>query len=845
MRRPLAAGTAALLLAAAATPMAEAQQTQAQAQAQPIPLHPDNPAVADQWVNPAVRPGEGETAQVRLLSSPAVLGAHDPLRVALLVTNTSDEPLQGLTVTPRRGPATGSVMDQRVAAVANPLEYQVVGSEVGVDTRLEPGESTELELTITEDALPLPGISTYPIMFVLSAVNGALLDTERFHISIRGTPDNAQPAGMTALFPVTAPVDIVPGETGIAPGEPPLILASEGLAEQLAPGGRLSSLIDVYADATSQPAVAESTCLALDPALIQTVDRMAGGYTVADERPDLVEPPRRLRDSWGGANDSASGEPGRGAADAQAWLDRVTALAATQCVVALPWANTDLNAVARTGDVWLMREAVERGPATLKEILETESLTNTVVPGAGYVVPGVPAALGWADHSRSTIDDEGMQGSWERAQGTGPTHRSGPADPGNATALDRGDVPSIADSAAPEPARPVQVLVASGTVTHPEEHRFSWAAPGVMAVEYQDSLATVLATVGEHPETTGYSAEELRYDYTRDSLKARSVNAASAVHLAAQSAWTYPPASPAPERAPAQQEPAPILLNPPATWDASSAGDIMAAVRDVMATGAARPMSLGEYLAVPDGTAVPAADAVGSPHSDPTIFSDTEILTASQQARFINDLSGLLVADPAIALSRYGFTLPLRRDLLTALAISGRRAYTYYPFAEEATRQRLAGSRDTLNALRSAIALIPPGNVYTRTSPASPLVIVARNGLPLPVDTTIRYHGPEGAKLNVPPTLRIPAYGSITISMTADLPEEPGGTDLRLFLATPQGGQISEPADITVRTSGAALRGWVILAALAVFLALMLLFTVGRRRRQSPPPDSPPHRSRP
>ncbi|SDM02240.1 hypothetical protein SAMN04488535_1602 [Corynebacterium mycetoides] len=832
--RPAAVTTVTAVTAVAAAsafiPVAGAQQSL------PVALHPDNPAVAQQWVNPAVRPGEGETATVTLVSAPTVLSAHDPLTVTLMVTNTSDEQLEGLTVTPRRGPATGSVLDQQVAAVANPLEYTVVGREVGVDTQLPPGGSTQLELTITEDALPLPGIATYPVMFVLSAENGALLDTERFHISIRGTPDGARPAGMTTLFPLSAPVDIVPGETGSAPGEPPLILGSENLAGQLAPGGRLRSLLDVYTDATADPQVAESTCLALDPATIHTVNRMTSGYTVSATRPDLVEPPQRLRDSWGINGAENAGEPGRGSEDARAWLDAVTQLAAARCVVALPWANTDLNAVARTGDPWLMREAVERGPSTLQEIVGSGGLLNTVVPGAGYVAPGVPAALGWADHSRSTIAAEGIQGSWERAQRSSATQGSGPAGDASEAALDRADTPPVASVSAPEPEQPVRVLMAGNTVPPaPPDQRFAWMSPGVMSVGYQDSLATVLATVGEHPETTGYSPEGLRFDYTRDSPKARSVNAASAVHLAAQSAWEYPSG----EQDADGPGPAPILLNPPVTWDAAGAADVMDAVRDTLSTGAAQPMSLESYLSVPEGTPVAGADATGSPAADPTIFSDSEILTASQQGRFIDELSGLLVADPAIALSRYGFTLPLRRDLLTALSLSGRRAYTFHPEAVEATSRRLAGSRDTLNALRSAVALIPPGNVYTRTSPASPLVIVARNGLPLPVDATIRYHGPEGARLNVPPTLRIPANGSITTSMTADLPEEQGGTQLRLFLASPQGAQISQPVDITVRTSGVALRGWVILAALAIFLALLLVFPAATRRHRRQPPLPP------
>ena len=52
---------------------------------------------------------------------------------------------------------------------------------------------------------------------------------------------------------------------------------------------------------------------------------------------------------------------------------------------------------------------------------------------------------------------------------------------------------------------------------------------------------------------------------------------------------------------------------------------------------------------------------------------------------------------------------------------------------------------DTLRDLRSSVALIPPGNVYTRVSESSPLLIVAENGLPLPVEAKLQYDAPDGA----------------------------------------------------------------------------------------------------
>ena len=784
-----------------------------------VPLAPNNPEVAEQWANQSIRPGEGQIASVELVDAPRSLSAHDPFHVKLRVTNHSDDSLDGFTVVPRRAAAVGNLTEQRYAAIADAQEYEVVGDTRDVDRQLPPGGSMELELDL---GLDLPDVGTYPIMLQLLDASGAPLDTDRFHIGVRGTRDGIRAPELTALYPVTADTHILPGETGEAPEDPPLVLSSDSLAGELAPDGRLTKLVDQYIEATRAPEVGYATCVALDPALIDTVDRMTAGYTIDDERPAVVEEPKRLRDSWGGAEDP-DGEPGAGAQDAAVWLDKVRHIAATGCVVALPWANADLNAAARTGDTWLMREAVERGPFVLQRVLGTTGVQNTVVTGAGYVEDGAAPALGWADHSRSTVMEGGMQAAWERAMDAAVPK----AHAGAESSLERDVLADLAGSAAPVPEQPVQVLTAA------RGRDFGWIAPGVMDVGYQQTLASILAATGTDPETTGFSEPNLRYDYTLDSKQARDVSAAAAVRLAAQSAWVPDNAEEAPE---------PVLVAPPADWDAETAAAVLGTVAELVSGGAATPMAFGTYLAAP-----PEVEPAGAPaeHTDPTAYTDAEVLQVTQQAGFINDLTALMVPDPAIALTRYGFTLPLRRDLLEALTIDGRRAQSRYNAAVEATSERLGATRAVLNDLRASVDLIPPGNVYTRTSPSSPLLIVAQNGLPLPVETAIGVSGPDDAQLNTPSVLRIPARGSVTVQMTADLPDSTRETDLKLYLTSPNGQPISRPVDITVRTTRFTVNGWIAAAVLGVAGLGVLL--VVRGARGSPPsererkPDSTPH----
>ncbi|PZO97126.1 MAG: hypothetical protein DI609_13905, partial [Corynebacterium urealyticum] len=228
----------------------------------------------------------------------------------------------------------------------------------------------------------------------------------------------------------------------------------------------------------------------------------------------------------------------------------------------------------------------------------------------------------------------------------------------------------------------------------------------------------------------------------------------------------------------------------------------------------------------------------GSPYPDPAAFREAEIAQVAQQARYTDELMSIMVNEPSIALTRYGFTLPLRRDLLIALSDTTRTSLRGNAQAARASRERLQKNSDALRDLRSSVSLIPPGNVYTRVSESSPLLIVAENGLPLPVDAHLAYDAPDGATLSTQDSVHIPAKGSITVSMTADLPSDMDRTSLRLWLATPTesdgpaGHLISEPIDITVQTRAGivSVYGVGIVAALA--LALAALFRLGRRKKK-------------
>lgn len=792
----------------------------AHAQGIAVPVAPGDDAAGDQWESDSARPGESSSpVQIDLVAAPSLergsLAPGATLSVTLRLSNSSDQRIDDLSLTPQRADAVSGVPQAREALAAASTSYGYYAQSLDI-APLEPGESREITVTTATDAeaastlsISEPGV--YPVLFSLlgtDPVSGGagVMETERFLLPVGEQEKPDEVPGLSLLYPVTALVDITPGETGAAPQQQPLILESDQLAGQLTADGRLTRLLEIYA----QSAPGAASCLAVDPELVDVVDRMSRGYTVGAEQ-HLPERPQRLRDSWGSDDDAVDGEPGEGSEDAAAWIARLAEIASTRCIIALPWASASVDAVAATNDQWLARETLERGPATLGRILATPGVSNAVVSPAGYVSPPSVPALGWADHSRSPVPEAGMTAAWEESQAK----------------------PAATTAAAPMPQQTVSTLVADNSVWSDQgAGRFHTLAPGVMSAGYDDSLAATLAATGPNPATVGYSNPGLRYDLALDSVLSRDVTAASALELAVGSGTQ------------------PVLAALPLTLEPDTAQRTVDAANNLLASGRATPLSVPDYLTPTEEEsralieAPPLIDdpqpSFGSPFTDPSVYSDAEILRAGQQAGYTDDLTCILSNDPALALTRYGYTLPLRRDQIRSLSWPGwpgRASERSYSESVERSGAILAGSGAAVQQLRESIVLLPPGNVYTRTSESSPLLIVAENRLPLPVEAHISYDTEaEGVRLSTPDVVRIPAFGSITTSMTADLPEEAEQTGLRLWLATPDGSAISAPVDITVQTRGGSLVLLTALGLLALVLVIGVVVRLASRHRR--PPDT-------
>lgn len=697
--------------------------------ATPLPVAPSASAAIDSEANDTPNPAWGTarmSSELDLeLIDAAPIHTGDTFNARIRVHNPTGQVIEDLHVNPRRGGAAESTEQARSELTFGAFPFYGRSVEVGT---LEPGETREIDVEVPtniseEFTLGIEDPGVYPMMFTLTGSRDGDSNSfadERFLLEVLGnnaTPDDAE--NLTLIYPITADLDIVPGETG----DEELILSSDNLAAELSPGGRLDILLHEYLDHDLKGA----GCVALDPGLVDTVHRMADGYTVHDTRPPIGRPPQRLRDSWTNSEEDYRGEPGTGSAAAAEWIANLKQL---DCVMTMPWANTDASAIAKTRNEWMRHEAVSRGAETIERITGNPVTTNLVAVGSGYV-------------------SEDLQ----------------------------------------EPA-----LVADNSI---------WAG---QAATFDASLGTLLAQSGPKPQTTGYSDPSLRYDYRMDSQRARALTAAAAINVAV-----------------GEQESVAKLPNYLGPLTAASVLDTAQRLLD---ENQARARSVTDLPLEPAPEGTP-----GSPYEDPAELNPPDVVQVQQLAAYTDELTGMMVNDPAISLTRYGFTLPLRRNLLTAVSLNDRGTRGGYDVAVREQHERLDEHGTTLRELRDSVSLIPPGNVYTRVSDSSPLLIVAKNGLPLPVEATMLYDAPDDTRLNTPSTVRIPAKGSITVSMTADIPSGARRSDIGLWLATPERQAISEPITIGVQTRAGIVStyGIGILAGLALILAL--LFRLGKQKK--------------
>ncbi|MGY1594343.1 DUF6049 family protein [Geodermatophilus sp. SYSU D00708] len=285
------------------------------------PGDPD-PAAEDD-VSDTVRPVRVEVDRLE----PRTLTPGATVTIAGTLSNTGTETLTDLDVRLQRGELLDTREELQTAETDPDATTAVTTPFQEVPGELEPGEELSFALTTNTGELRIDRDGVYPVLLNL---NGATADGERRRVGelstflVQPPAQPAAPTGVAWLWP------LVERTHRDAAGR----FTDDGLAEEVASGGRLDRALaaverlpETPAAAGSEPAPVVRVTLAIDPALVEELEIMAGGpYDVAGQE-----------------------DAGEGTEDAAAFLDRLRAVAADHPVVALPYGDVDADALTAAG----------------------------------------------------------------------------------------------------------------------------------------------------------------------------------------------------------------------------------------------------------------------------------------------------------------------------------------------------------------------------------------------------------------------------------------------------------------------------------------------------------------
>lgn len=326
---------------------------------------------------------------------PSVVTANDTsVTMMAKITNISDRPISDLRSRIQVGDALTSGGDIQSALSPTAGYQHSTTSFTPLTGALAPGRSVEFSVTAPlqgTDSLDITQPGVYPLMINVQGVpaygNTARLVAGTMLLPVIAPPGGVAPptetapSGLTVIWPL---VDQQPRVIGTADNEP--VLSDDSLATSLAPGGRLFGLLDAVHQ-TATPALLSSLCFAVDPDLLDTVRAMANGYRVRT-----------------GPGTSVAGQ---GQAAAALWYSTLRGLTQGHCVLALPYADADLTALAHAGGNTLMQLAMSDS-ASVTATLGANALTTVAWPADGTIDSATVSGLAAVGVNTVLLDQDAV-----------------------------------------------------------------------------------------------------------------------------------------------------------------------------------------------------------------------------------------------------------------------------------------------------------------------------------------------------------------------------------------------------------------------------------------------------
>ena len=701
----------------------------------------------------AAEPGSTPFLQVRVdrVTPDVVTTTSEPVvTVAGVVLNVGDRPVRDVVVRLEDAAAVPTSIGLRTNLTGDIDQFEPVGDFVQLSPELARGQEVPFVLSYPLRSADRPSLSidepgVYPVMV---NVNGtpdygapARLDDSRFLLPVLGVPPD--PSAESAADAVTT---VEPPDTS----KPVLLTLLWPIADRPrlaagAPGGstpvRLTD--DDLATSLAPGGRLDTLLSAVEFATSPPVDpdgRVRTATCLAVD-PDLLVTVNAMTGGYvvNVGPDAGPGpptRPGAGQDAAVAWLNRLKALARGMCVASTTYAQADLDALRRVGDPGLDRIATVSAGDIVDQILGVASVRGASLVGDGPLTG--PAVRLLSDQGGQTVAvaaaDSGM----------------GDTDVTNTR---------VADT------RPV---------------RFT---PQLVAAPFDPAVGAALAGAGTDPVTPGYLDPSLVIPLQHDSSVARRQDALGALLWRALN----------PDVTPRTQ-----ILMPPLAWSLQpdDARAVFTAVSTAINAGLAQPRPLpaviGESSAVsPQEVAPLPGDDLGDPDArfDSSVVAGISAVTAR-----LWRLTGALTTDERTGLTGYGYTAPLREDMLRALSQS------VPPDTRNGlAQQRLTTVGHTVDDIFNAVTIVNPGGAYTLATERSPLPLALRNDLPVPIRVRLDVDAPPGmtvtdmGEIVLPPgyrPLRVPIEVHFTQRVAVDV-----------TLRTADGLPLGEPVRLSVHSN--------------------------------------------
>jgi len=289
-------------------------------------------------------PGDGLPVDVSIeRMTPSVVRPSDSLKVAGTVVNTGTRALDRVDVDLRVRTSAELFRAGIVAEVEEGSAGPTFGSAVVRD--LAPGASMAWTITVRANTLDLDNTGAYPLTVEASEDDEVIGSARTFLPWVaKGGLEGVKGVRVGMVWPVTDR----PHRDGTTLGDDKQtpVFRDDELATSFAPGGRLYEIVAAGAGLDVDWVV--------DPELLDAAAAMTTGYRVAPPGSLDADAPKESRDREDGNPEPGKATPhevgttleGTGGAAAAAWLELFKRSSGTRPLIALPYGDTDLAAVA-------------------------------------------------------------------------------------------------------------------------------------------------------------------------------------------------------------------------------------------------------------------------------------------------------------------------------------------------------------------------------------------------------------------------------------------------------------------------------------------------------------------